>query len=1290
MQRWALHNQVFGDDVLIEGITSLENDSGARIIISQPAAVGRDATPEELSQYLTEKGFFEHEGRWVHPVRGVAVWDTITPGNAIMTDAGVKVIDLQIGPATKEELAAVKEQSGQGRETSFHLSPIATLDRLAADIDRRKRDPEMRRKIYDNMKGALDTLRRRWTETQQVWNGESPPVVDQKTKRQLDKEQAAVKAQIYADEEETIWTSLGEFDAAALSLTGEDTSAYEGQLAQRFSGGGFGKRGRIIAKGAAMKQAASEGFPMGGEYDGAAGLPSIFFGGSLSADEAAQEAYDAGEIADAYPDTLWAAISSELGARAKLREAAQSAMGNIKEKQKEAMRKAREEAADWRANQDEMQKKDWDSRAVMLRHLRTLDALLSALPPEIRGKVGGWTAVASLSTQKALQKELEHRLAVADEHLEAALKQDAMEAIEALLLRAKPDREAGKRSKGKLGAEVHRFFDEVERVKQLTPQQAQAEGILLDNGFLAEDLDDEGAAAIFEKQQVLDMFGALGKPKSHDAAHVTKALDLLEMVYTEGRNRWRTLEEARLAEVKEMADDVVETLGGISYAAAQKNKQAAAGVLGKLKTLPLDLKSFPEVMSALLGEGHPLALRWSRAAREAYAMKNGSMRELRKRWKKALEEATGLKGVKARRALWEMGNPKNQSVKVNTAGPGTSSTEMIPLKLVDQWADGSADPAQVGVSAAEARELIDARDALKEGDTKESLPLKRESRGPAETVPMNEAQGIFLTMLAAQEQYLGALDKAGWDDAAVAQVEDQLSPAAQSLRAFLAKEYREGYAPLAKVFELMFGVGLPQIKNYAPAAFYSMGTEQVMDPTGGTVDGGFRAGFLKNRKNHAAAPKLENAFATFFGHANQTAHWLGMAEVVRELSGVFGRPEVKRAIEARHGAATLGVVNQWIKTLEGNGLQVQSGAWEQAVRWLTTQQSYIALAYKLGTVLKQSSALLGAAYKMPPRAYLQGLSRLMNGQLDTRAMWKSAVIQDRLESGFAPEVRAALDDIWSAPPSLRSAFLERGMETIGLVDAIFTTGSAAIAYEYHLRLAKDSGLGDEAAHEVAMQEVQDIVGATAQPADAVDRSLFELRQGAMGKLLFLFASEARQKSSLWLTAWRNTLTGDATAADTKVLVISHLVVAPMMFAIGAMVRDMKDGDDDEIFDDENWNPLDLLKAVVAGPLAGLPLIGSAVSGFANSGVEGRFVTAVGSLWDIFKGPGEKEDEPVEWYFKRAVKVMQGMDAFTGVVGSVAGQVYGMIDNAYDTDNEKAAMAKQKLAREKREAKEASK
>jgi hypothetical protein len=122
LQRWALHNEVFNDDVQIEGIVTLPGEHDARIVISQPFRKGRDATPAEIADYLTEKGFTEHEGRWVHPVRGVAVWDTITPGNVIMTEHGARAVDLQIGPAGPAELHAVRERTGIGRRTSFNLS----------------------------------------------------------------------------------------------------------------------------------------------------------------------------------------------------------------------------------------------------------------------------------------------------------------------------------------------------------------------------------------------------------------------------------------------------------------------------------------------------------------------------------------------------------------------------------------------------------------------------------------------------------------------------------------------------------------------------------------------------------------------------------------------------------------------------------------------------------------------------------------------------------------------------------------------------------------------------------------------------------------------------------------------------------------------------------------------------------------------------------------------------------------------------------------------------------------
>jgi hypothetical protein len=170
-----------------------------------------------------------------------------------------------------------------------------------------------------------------------------------------------------------------------------------------------------------------------------------------------------------------------------------------------------------------------------------------------------------------------------------------------------------------------------------------------------------------------------------------------------------------------------------------------------------------------------------------------------------------------------------------------------------------------------------------------------------------------------------------------------------------------------------------------------------------------------------------------------------------------------------------------------------------------------------------------------------------------------------------------MDDIWTAKPTRRAAILEAGMEFIGLTDAIFTTGSAAIAYDYHCRQALE--LWDDSASGrrlQAMREVEDIVGKTAQPADVTDRSLFESRQGQFGRLLFMYASEARQKSSLVLTAWKNTLTGKASAEDIRTLVVSHLIAGPLLQAITAAWRDARDDDDSEWFDAEHWKPKDFL------------------------------------------------------------------------------------------------------------------
>ena len=82
--------------------------------------------------------------------------------------------------------------------------------------------------------------------------------------------------------------------------------------------------------------------------------------------------------------------------------------------------------------------------------------------------------------------------------------------------------------------------------------------------------------------------------------------------------------------------------------------------------------------------------------------------------------------------------------------------------------------------------------------------------GKVEAVNLTEAEGVYLSMLWAQEAYKPSLRKAGFGEDAQMEIETGLSDAAKQLRGWLATRYAEGYAPLARQFRNMFGVDLPQ------------------------------------------------------------------------------------------------------------------------------------------------------------------------------------------------------------------------------------------------------------------------------------------------------------------------------------------------------------------------------------------------------------------------------------------------------------------------------------------------
>lgn len=98
LERWHLHNGLFGDGVVFLG--ALKSDAGLRLLIRQPAIAGEPATDAEIDRFFRESGWkrFIVDGNiaYLDPARQVVISDTHR-GNIILMDDGLLApIDLRV------------------------------------------------------------------------------------------------------------------------------------------------------------------------------------------------------------------------------------------------------------------------------------------------------------------------------------------------------------------------------------------------------------------------------------------------------------------------------------------------------------------------------------------------------------------------------------------------------------------------------------------------------------------------------------------------------------------------------------------------------------------------------------------------------------------------------------------------------------------------------------------------------------------------------------------------------------------------------------------------------------------------------------------------------------------------------------------------------------------------------------------------------------------------------------------------------------------------------------------
>jgi hypothetical protein len=137
------------------------------------------------------------------------------------------------------------------------------------------------------------------------------------------------------------------------------------------------------------------------------------------------------------------------------------------------------------------------------------------------------------------------------------------------------------------------------------------------------------------------------------------------------------------------------------------------------------------------------------------------------------------------------------------------------------------------------------------------------------------------------------------------------------------------------------------------------------------------------------------------------------------------------------------------------------------------------------------------------------------------------------------------------------------------------------------QLAK-SGITGAEAESIAREEAERITDEVAQPTRSGARSLYELNaSGPLARVIWAFSSEARKNLGLLLFSAAKRSKGDLSRAALYVMVFNGVLAT----IIRSAIRDIRDGDDEELFDEKNWSAARLLGMVISEPLYGFPVVG---------------------------------------------------------------------------------------------------
>jgi hypothetical protein len=893
-------------------------------------------------------------------------------------------------------------------------------------------------------------------------------------------------------------------------------------------------------------------------------------------------------------------------------------------------------------------------RAKLIQAIAELEVILRQLPAEVRGKVGGFSQLASIdpvsvtkdgevvatsknekgaivsawlkeglglgeANQKtslpdgytmevrddepmrdtALADFFKKRLQIIDKELEKYLAKEYLEKIETTLQNAKPRKGDNGVKKSTLGAVVQEFADKAYEASLLDNDATVARIESLEKQIAKAD-DPKKEADLVEAWAITNTFGALAEQSS---ARLKAALDYLKKELAGGRAARRAAEQARIDDIREKQGIISDALPG--WTDAGLNKVNSPGWWEETKDLARQMvwshASYEQILRRILPpEAQGIVEEWSDRIRrangktEAAALKN---------WQnliQAIQSGFGGKGfMKTADALSELGEKREG--KVSKLEGRQVELETIPIDKAEQLVRGEMNRGEY--TKADIKQMEDALIAMPIESRRKHISIYRViEEGRTESIPMTLDEMIFTTMAWEQADVRVKMENSGWTQESYDQMVKEIasSKVATAVRDYLKDFYRNSTKKINPVYSRMFGMGLPDNPDYAPTTYESRKASGEMSVDGSAVQNTTTPGFAKARVTHNEAFKITPATQIYQQRSSEQAQWVAFAELHREMNAVLNGKNVRLSMKQENGKRLSELMSQVLDNIaKGGGVNTDAAYMKKWLGAATAGTAVASMSYNLKTIFNQFDAVTRFLYAMPLKDVMRAISNPQKVLESVPKSWNSETVQNRVLQGSNPAARFALKQAGMTPGKFLSAWYgvgATGLQPMQYGDGGLTTLSSAIVYSDAHAKALKAGLSGKDAEARALDAMDAAIWRFSQPVMFSAKSPVENNSHAAMKLLYMFASDARLKTGILIDAVQSIKDGKGSKADHLRRIGVVFLGAMLAQTVSNIYRDIFSDDDD----DEIWTAGGYAKAAMLAPFQGFFLLGTAIDVAASS------------------------------------------------------------------------------------------